>query len=100
MFALLADVIQAQDEAGSFVDAGSIQMVEVSSSETDSGGKSVGLAVGVAVAAFVVLSIAGCCFYKSRKRTLVVNGGRGTSDKQEHPNTDDSSNEGDRNTRN
>ena len=92
MFAMLEDVIQTQEETGSFAGAGSVQMVEAtsldSSSDRDAG---VGLPVGVAIAAFVVLAVVGCCFYKSRKRTLVVNGRRGGSDKQDHPNTDDSS---------
>jgi len=96
MFALLTEVIQAQDASGSFADAGTIQSIEATSTDgSDRGAPSVGMPVGVVVAALVVIAAAGGYYYHSRKRSLVVNRGPESSEKQDQHHTDDSSNEGD-----
>lgn len=96
MLALLKEIIESQEASGSFSHAGSLQSVEVTSAD-GSGGAPAGMLAGVVVAALAVLGVAGCCFYKSRKRSLIVNGGPSSSNKQENHLTDDSSNEGDGN---
>lgn len=94
MFALLKEIIESQEASGSFSHAGSVQSVEAISSE-GSGRPTAGMPIGVVVAALAVLGVAGCCYYKSRKRSLTVNGGPGSSNKEDNHHTDDSSNEGD-----
>lgn len=96
MFAMLKEIIEIQEASGSFSHVGSIQSVEATSTE-GSGRSPAGMPIGVVVAALAVLGVVGCCFYKSRKRSLTVNGGPNSSNKEDNHHTDDSSNEGDGN---
>ena len=93
MLALLIDIIEDQEASGSFSEAGSVQSVVATSSKGNRDTPN-GLPVGVVVGALAVLGVAGGYYYKSRKRSLIVNGGPIPSDKEDNHNTDDSSNEG------
>lgn len=68
MFDLLVEIIQTQAAAGSFAQVGEVRSVESTGGSSGGGSSGSGMAIGIGIAAVVVVgALAGLLYYKRRQ---------------------------------